>query len=428
MSNYNYLDILPGSSTPNTNLPSIGNPDKVNALAHPLPLTVYADDPLFRMGAAEQVAFTHERLGILNIELTEFNVYAAYQLACMDFSFYVNLHQSKNVLSSFLSTPTAKHDSNGNVIAGGDVAPGSHLELVLPRFNLNLERRFGSMIGNATNAVGDIPYYRAKFELVHNLQDYDLQKIVWDLANNDPTQEFYGKLKGNEKIRIRKLYYKTPLSMWRFYGLFGNAVTVLGNLSSYGMWSDDSTFQVIPVWQNRLQAQAYEEAMHVRISNYTFKLQSNKLRIFPVPSSASPGNMWFEFTLGGDLPYEETEGGDVGVHGVNNLSNIPFENIPYDKINEIGKNWIRRYALALSKETLGHTRSKFGTIPFPNGAVTLNGPALLAEGKEEAKTLRDELVTMLKETSYEALAESKAKTLDSVATTKGHIPRFVYLR
>ena len=43
--------------------------------------------------------------------------------------------------------------------------------------------------------------------------------------------------------------------------------------------------------------------------------------------------------------------------GINNMNSIPFANIPYDKINFIGKQWIRRFGLALSKEMLGHVRS-----------------------------------------------------------------------
>jgi hypothetical protein len=425
--NYKYLDMQPGSRIPKAILPSVGAISHVNEPAHPLPFQAYADDALFRQGAAEQVAFTHERLGILTIELTEYNVYAAYQQACMEYSYLINLAQAKNVLSSFIATPTGKHDTNGNLIEGGGVAPGSHLELIVPRFNMNLERRFTTMIGNETGVIGDIPFYRAHFDVIPGLQDYDLQQIVWDMSQNDTECDFFGKVTEGEKIRLRKLYFKPPLANWRFYGLFGNMVSVLGNLSSYGMWSDDSTFQVVPVWQNRLQAQAYEESMYVRISNYTYKIQNNKLRIFPVPSMAYPSVMHFEFTLA-VLPYDENESGDTGLRGVSNLSNIPFENIPFDTINDIGKNWIRRYALALSKETLGQVRSKLSSIPYLNGPVTLNGTALISEGKEEQKTLRDELTAMLKETSYEALAESRAKTLDHVHESKKHIPRGIYVK
>ena len=57
---------------------------------------------------------------------------------------------------------------------------------------------------------------------------------------------------------------------------------------------------------------------------------------------------------------------DEGLNGVNNMSNLPFENVPFNSINSIGKQWIRRFALALSKETLGQVRGKFGgAVPIP---------------------------------------------------------------
>ena len=76
---------------------------------------------------------------------------------------------------------------------------------------------------------------------------------------------------------------------------------------------------------------------------------------------------------------------------MNNMNTLPFENIPYENINSIGKQWIRRFALALCKETLGQVRSKFGTVPIPGESVTLNGAALLSEGKDEQEKLRAEL-------------------------------------
>ena len=69
--------------------------------------------------------------------------------------------------------------------------------------------------------------------------------------------------------------------------------------------------------------------------------------------------------------------------------------MPFNKINSIGKQWIRRYALALCKEMLGYIRSKFGSIPIPGENVQLNGTALVAEGKAELASLKDELNKIL---------------------------------
>ena len=70
--------------------------------------------------------------------------------------------------------------------------------------------------------------------------------------------------------------------------------------------------------------------------------------------------------------------GSSALTGINNMNTLPFDNVPYQNINAIGKQWIRNYALALSKEVLGQVRGKFGSIPIPGESVTLNasGPAL----------------------------------------------------
>ena len=46
------------------------------------------------------------------------------------------------------------------------------------------------------------------------------------------------------------------------------------------MYSDDSTFEVIPAWQNKLQAMAYEDAIYTRNSHYAYEIKNNKMKPF----------------------------------------------------------------------------------------------------------------------------------------------------
>ena len=136
--------------------------------------------------------------------------------------------------------------------------------------------------------------------------------------------------------------------------------------------------------------------------------------------------MWVEFTVEEDPWTGEGENSD-GRTGVNNMNTLPFENIPYDNINSIGKQWIRRFALALSKEMLGLVRSKFATIPIPNESVTLNGPSLVTEAKAEQQALRDELKTVLDELTYPKLAETDSSISDSAQNVLKNIPPSVFV-
>jgi hypothetical protein len=54
-----------------------------------------------------------------------------------------------------------------------------------------------------------------------------------------------------------------------------------------------------------------------------------------------------------------------GTDGVNNYNTLPFANIPYANINSMGKQWIRKYALAIAKGCLAQVRGKFGAVPIP---------------------------------------------------------------
>ena len=72
----------------------------VSAVADTLPFDVYSDYSQFLSGASDQVAYTYRKIGgdVLDIELKAENVYANYQEAVLEYSYLVNLHQSKNIL------------------------------------------------------------------------------------------------------------------------------------------------------------------------------------------------------------------------------------------------------------------------------------------------------------------------------------------
>ena len=229
----------------------------------------------------------------------------------------------------------------------------------------------------------------------------------------------------NKKILIKKVFYKTPRVMWRFFGYQGG-LNVIGNLTSYGQYADDSTFQVVPVWENKLQAMAYEDALYTRTSQCSYELRNNKIRIFPNPSAYNIQKMWFEFTIPGNN-WDSDGDMDIGIDGINNMNTLPLDNVPYENINAIGKQWIRRFCLALSKETLGLTRSKFATIPIPGESVTLNGDALASQAREEQDKLREELKTILDEMTYGQLMASDAELIDNANKIQQKIPLLIFV-
>ena len=124
--------------------------------------------------------------------------------------------------------------------------------------------------------------------------------------------------------------------------------------------------------------------------------------------------------------FEDQEDRKSGVDGVNNMNTLPMSNIAYKSINSIGKQWIRRFALSLTKEVLGQVRSKFGNIPIPNNTVQLNGASLITESKAEQTKLREELQKVLDEMTYEKMTETQTKITQQVNDMIKVYPYFIY--
>lgn len=384
----------------------------------------------FLQGAADQVAYTYRKLGgdVLDIELTKEQVFAAYEEAVLEYSYILNIHQTKNTLSNSLGNSTGSFNEDGTITEdtadNAVVNKKTHVSLRYPRFDFAYARRVTEGISEEVGVGGSTTVYSASIDVQNGVQDYDIQAAITSDEDWQQKLGFTGAEDAN-KILVKKVFYKTPRAMWSYYGYY-NGVNVLGNLSSYGQYADDSTYEIVPMWHNKLQAKAYEESLYVRSSHHSYELRNNKLRIFPVPSSGSPEKIWIEFVYPRDTWSDDAQDGKVGSDGVNNMNTMPLQNIPYKNINSIGKQWIRRFALALSKEMLGLVRSKFSSIPIPGNDISMNGDSLVSSGKEEQEALRTELKETLDELTYTKLLESDAETVENSNRVMTQIPNAIF--
>jgi len=64
--------------------------------------------------------------------------------------------------------------------------------------------------------------------------------------------------------------------------------------------------------------------------------------------------MWIEYikTEDRDNPLRTRHSGSSDDTIVSDYSNVNYDFMKYSNINDVGKQWIRKYALALSKELL----------------------------------------------------------------------------
>jgi len=415
-------------------LKSTGSYDLVTTAS--VPYGVYLTGPLsssqWTSGAVAQVALTYKMLGgdVLDIELTENNVYTSYEMATLEYCSIINNHQARNVLSDFLGATTGTFDHEGALETGtlSSSLSGTHLALKFPKFKFEYSERVADGLAGGAGFGDDVRIYSASIALKNDVQEYNLQYIVQNASING---SFSGSLftgsVDNKRIAIRRVYYRSPRTMWRFYGYYGG-LNVVGNLTTYGQYSDESTFEVVPAWQNKLQAMAFETNLYTRASHYAYEIQDNRIRIYPPPSTpgtGAPTKIWFDFTIPQDA-WTEDSTRKSGVDGVNNYNTLPFANIPYPNINSMGKQWIRKYALALVKGMLAQIRGKFGNIPIPGEAVTLNASELATQAKEEQEKLKTELVELLDKLTYEAMMESDANLVENSNKIQVSIPMGIY--
>ena len=434
-------NLTPSSTSSKVILPSTGSTittadGSANASNYPIGLYTTGgdlEDTNFMSGAADQVAYVYKKLGgdVLDIELTPANVYSAYEESVLEYSYQINLHQSKNMLSDVLGNSTASFDHEGQMTAGD--ASGSNVNLKYPRFQFTYARRVGEGVAEEAGFGGHLTEYSASFSSSTSQATYDLQEIIYSASLNnedngtgDPVP--FSGLVGNNKVTVTRVYYKTPQAMWRFFGYYGG-INVIGNMMTYGQFADDSTFEIIPAWQNKMQAMAYEDHIYTRISHYSYELTNNKLTLFPPPDNRITDKFFVKFTIERDAWEDDPDGiRKTGVDGINNINSLPFDNLPYQNINAIGKHWIRRYALSLCKEMLGQIRGKFGgTIPIPGDTVTLNASDLLSQAATEKTALIDELKKILDETTYLQLMKNDSELLDATGKIMEEVPSPIFV-
>ena len=209
-------NLNPVSQTSAIILSSTGDPDAVSAA---VPYGVYNSSEEFLTGAATQVDYVYKKLGgdVVDIELTNANVYAAYEEAVLEYSYIVNLHQSENILSDVLGQSTGTFDHKGERLSGPE-----NVNLSYPRYQFSYARKVGDAVATSAGFGGTVPIYSGSFKPTVGVQDYNLQTIlsgasatgVDDAGNAVP---FAGKV-GRSRVIITKVFYMSPRAMWRFYG------------------------------------------------------------------------------------------------------------------------------------------------------------------------------------------------------------------
>jgi hypothetical protein len=371
---------------------------------NPTPFGFFDADATFQTEADAMVVFVKRKLGddILSVELTKKQIWACFEEACLEYSMLVNQAQAKSQLANLLGVET------GSLSGAEQKYPRENIEFMLRRAEpYSIEAGLG---GSYTALSGAI-------QLEQGRQDYDIYSELKDEAGNLIFSSSLNSPRG--RMKIMEVFHFNPQAAYRFFDTT-SAINYLNNEFAFESFTPETVFYILPVFEDVLRGGMLDMSQRVRRSNYSYKIVGTQLRIFPKPTQDNPKKLWLRVQFGSnplDPPFE-----DNTIDGVSNLSNIPYGNIDYGKLNSISRQWIRQYCLALAKELLGLIRSKFSTVPIPGSDLTLNGSELVSQGREDQEKMREQLNVLLDELTYTKLLEDEAAASENLQKILRNIP------
>ena len=375
------------------------------------PFGFYDNDIDFQTDADLLSDWCAKRLGypIVDVELQDLNFYAAFEEAVSEYGTQVNMYNARDNMI------TAYGSSTENNLTG---------QAIQPTFTALTD--LGQSYGQAAGIGGNYTYYTGSITIKSGQQIYDL--------TDSNLVSFESGSPGTDAIEIRRIYHEAPPAIVRYFDPFIG--TGLGSQQllaefGYGNYSPGVSFMMMPIYYDVLRLQAIEFNDQIRKSAFSFELSGNRIRFFPIPNGNNFTKVHFDYYLKSEIEnsLNSTNIGSGGgsTSGVSDLSNIPYDNVVYADLNDISKQWIRRYALACVKEMLGYVRGKYSSIPIPNADITLNATDLLSQGQAEKSGLIQELTQMLDSLSRQAQLERKAAESSALTSQFNAIPLKIYI-
>ena len=343
-----------------------------------------------------------KRLGfpIVSVELTSGSFYACFEEAVTEYSAQVNQF---NITDNLLHL---QGQSTGSSLTHQNITP-----------SMGRSIRLAEEYGTAADVGGTVPFYTGSIDITSGSQIYDIDELFTNVSAS-----------GADGIEIRRVYHGQTPAIRRFFDPYATTGYGTQNLVEgfgFGSYSPAVTFTLMPIFEDLLRVQAIELNDEIRKSAYSFQVMGSKLRIFPNPTEDF--NLWFDYVKKSDVNSSTRTQYSGSLNTISDFSNVPYDNMKYSQINDVGKQWIRKFGLALARESLGSVRGKYGNIPIPNGETTLDGDALRNEAVAEKEALKAELREMLEKTSQRNLLEADRDGAQMLQEKLGKVPLPIYV-
>ncbi len=372
------------------------------------PHGIYDSDSEYQSDSLTVCKYVARKLGhpVMQLEFNSGSMYACFEEAVSEYSQQINHYNTKNWMW--------EHYGNSATETGMS-STGSH-QPETPVGGMSLFT-LSEQYGQAVNVGGNATMFTGSITLTGSKQVYDL-----------PTEAtLESSVTGANRIEIQRVFNQGPAAISKFYDPFAGTYDNIELLDSFGFGSVSPAVSYIlrPISYDLARANAIETNDLVRKAAYSFELINNKLRIFPRPESTDAGEkIYFHYYKRNDRT-DVTQ--DFNNGKVSDPSNIPYKFITYNEINSMGRNWIRKYTLALAKELLGIIRSKYASLPLPNGEVSMDGEALKSEGREEKANLLEELSEFLEAVSKKEQAITEQEVANAQQEVLNKAPLKIYI-
>ena len=376
-------------------------PGSGSAVDGTTPFGLYDSDTTFQTDAPKFATWCAKRLGypIVDIELQDTQFYACFEEAVTEYSAQVNQFNIRD-----------------NLLHLKGQATGSNFTHKRVKSTLSENIFISEEYGQEALVGGSLDVKRTAISVNSGSQTYDLNNLVGEASESGAS------------IEVKRVHYEARPAVTRYFDPYASTGFGTYNMLDgfgFGSYSPAITFVLQPIYADLLRIQAIEFNDQIRKSAYSFEIRNNQLRVFPIPTES--GSLWIEYvkTSDRDNPLRTRYSGSTDV--VSDYSNVKYDFMTYSNINDVGRQWIRKYGLALSKELLGIIRSKYGNIPIPNAEVSLDGDTLRAEATAEKEQLIEQLRENLEQTSRKALMEAQKEESDSQQETLKKVPYPLYI-
>ena len=378
-------------------------PESGSSVVGNTPFAVYDNDLEFQLEAPQVASWCAKRLGypIMDVELQDQQFYACLEESISEYSAQVNQFNIRDNLLHLKGQSTSSNFTHRRV---------------KPTLSENIF--ISEEYGSEAQVGGTTDYKRTAVSINSGSQTYNLNTAIAEASHSGAS------------IEVKRVHYEARPAVTRYFDPYASTGFGTYNMLDgfgFGSYSPAITFVLQPIYADLLRIQAIEFNDQIRKSAYSFDIKNNNLRIFPVPTTS--GSVWVDYILTADRdnPLKTRFSGSADDTVVSDYSNVNYDFMKYSNINDVGKQWIRKYTLALAKELLGIIRSKYGNIPIPNAEVSMDGETLRAEATAEKEQLIEQLRENLEQTSRKALMEAQRDEGEFQQETLKKVPYPIYI-